>query len=574
MKPCFASLLCLFGILACDSGMSPAPTGQQQETKVEATPEQKDEVAPPVQIDLPTPPPRLPKPGHPVVSNFDELKFHGSRPSLMVVVCSYNNAKFAERNLRSVLDQDYVNFRVYYFNDASTDKTQDIVKHFQMFHPKGHLITLINSPVNKGSHVENHYNMVREHAKPDDIVVVVDGDDQLSDLHVFTDVAKVYANYPVWLTYGQYAPSRGGPGHCTPIPEEVIANNAFRKFGFVQSHLRTFRGWLFLKIPESELKYQGRYTNFAGDQIEMLPMSELAGERIAFTDRILYNYEQENPISDFRLHPGPVEDVVQDLKRRTPLKRLSDDDALIRTNRTMKVGLLFHATGKYVSFAKHAIESARKFFLPHHDVKFFVFTDAVDHPMAKDPDVVFVKANREPWPWGTMRRNVNYLNHKALFDGYDYLFATDVDISVVAPIGDEILGELVGTRHPGFNDKLPEYCRDPRYSAYVDRDKEGEVYFMGGFFGGSRERFLDLVRVTSQYVHYDFTVKGLDPNPDAGETWFWHDESYLNRYFIDNPPTVVLPSSYGYHVDATYYYPKEVSPKILLLPKDNAALHQ
>ena len=25
----------------------------------------------------------------------------------------------------------------------------------------------------------------------------------------------------------------------------------------------------------------------------------------------------------------------------------------------------------------------------------------------------------------------------------------------------------------------------------------------------------------------------------------WHDESYMNRYMIDNPPTVILPPTYA-----------------------------
>lgn len=594
MKSWFFGALLLFVlplIQACDSEI--ASSSSTEETKVieETVAPKAEEPKPPEpqpqEPQSPEPPEpqgpepaqtpsqpqeAKPTPGHLVISDFESLTFQGNRPSLMVIICSYNNATFAEKNLKSLLDQDYTNFRVYYVNDASKDETKSVVEHFLRTHPKGHLVTLINNSVNKGSHVENQYLTAKRYARPDDIVVILDGDDTLADTQVLTNVAKVYSNYPVWLTYGQYAPSRGGLGGCTAIPLEVVENNTFRQFTFVQSHLRTFYAWLLLKVPEEELKYQGRFTNFAGDVMEMFPMCELAGERIVFTDRVFYNYEQENPISDFRLNPGPVEEVLQDIKKRTPLKRLNDSDTLVRTDRIMKIGLLFHATGKYIDFASHAIESARKNFLPRHDVTFFVFTDAIGHPISNDPDVVFVPTSKEPWPWGSMRRHGNYLKHKRLFDGIDYLFATDVDISVVAPVGDEILGELVGTRHPGFNNRKAEYCKDRRYNAFVDRDKEGEVYFMGGFFGGSREQFLQLVETTANYVHIDFDVKGLDPNPDAGTTWFWHDESYLNRYFIDHPPTITLPSSYGYQPN--YKYPEGVTPKILLVDKDNAAMHQ
>jgi len=132
---------------------------------------------------------------------------------------------------------------------------------------------------------------------------------------------------------------------------------------------------------------------------------------------------------------------------------------------------------------------------------------------------------------------------------------------------------LVGTKHPGFNGKRGDHCKDPSYSSFV-RPDEGEVYFMGGFFGGSRERFLQLAQETTRWVHLDLDGKGLDPNPDPALTFFWHDESYHNRYLIDHPPTLTLSSSYGYQPDRGYSYPEGLKPRIVLVDKDNHLMHQ
>ncbi len=38
-----------------------------------------------------------------------------------IVIPSYNNIEYYERNLESILNQDYADYRVYYIDDASTD---------------------------------------------------------------------------------------------------------------------------------------------------------------------------------------------------------------------------------------------------------------------------------------------------------------------------------------------------------------------------------------------------------------------------------------------------------------------
>ena len=38
--------------------------------------------------------------------------------------------------------------------------------------------------------------------------------------------------------------------------------------------------------------------------------------------------------------------------------------------------------------------------------------------------------------------------------------------------------------------------------------------------------------------------KNIDVDNDNGITAIWHDESHMNRYFIDNPPTKILGVEY------------------------------
>jgi len=45
-----------------------------------------------------------------------------------IVIPSYNNEKWVETNIESILEQEYDNFEVFYIDDCSTDNTLQKVK--------------------------------------------------------------------------------------------------------------------------------------------------------------------------------------------------------------------------------------------------------------------------------------------------------------------------------------------------------------------------------------------------------------------------------------------------------------
>ena len=60
---------------------------------------------------------------HCIIAQYEEKKF-------VIVVPSYNNSRYYERNMRSVLSQNYAHFRVMYIDDCSPDGTGDLVENF------------------------------------------------------------------------------------------------------------------------------------------------------------------------------------------------------------------------------------------------------------------------------------------------------------------------------------------------------------------------------------------------------------------------------------------------------------
>lgn len=224
-----------------------------------------------------------------------------------------------------------------------------------------------------------------------------------------------------------------------------------------------------------------------------------------------------------------------------------------------KVGLCFAATNKYTQFIQPFLDSCRKHFLKNHEVTYFVFTDRV-RDVAPASDVVIVPTAHLPWPYVTLFRFENYYKAAQLFDGYDYVFASDVDMLFVNKAGDEILGDLVGTQHPYFQNMIRNqytYEENSVSTACITRSR-GERYFAGGFYGGKTMEFLKLVHTCAENI-----ITDLKKNFIA----VWHDESHINRYFVDNPPTKILSSAYCYPECKEYFW----LPKILMALEKNKA---
>ncbi len=226
---------------------------------------------------------------------------------------------------------------------------------------------------------------------------------------------------------------------------------------------------------------------------------------------------------------------------------------LVSSVHAAHVGILVVATGKYIQFITPLIESANRYLLPDHQKTYFVFTDG---QAPQDANIVSVYQQRLGWPYDTLMRCAVYVSHADLYANVDYLFAIDADMLFVDTVGDEILGARVATQHPGFIGQRGTYETNQISTACVPSG-QGSYYFAGGFHGGSRDEFLRLATTMYENIMIDLEKKYIA---------VWHDESHLNRYFIDNPPTVILNSSYCYPGNKRTGYPK----KLVALDKNHA----
>ena len=215
----------------------------------------------------------------------------------VIVICSYNNAEYAEGNMTSALSQVYPHYRVIFTDDASTDGTFKIAKEVVKSQNATSKVRMLRNSSNKGA-MANVYRAVQS-CDNDEIVVILDGDDQLNGPYVLKSLSSYYNNKDVWMTYGSYIESTSkkiGIYSC-PLNRYILKAGKIKRESWKTSHLRTFYAGLFKQIKTSDLFYDGRFVPMATDVAAMLPMIEMAREHTFFIAEPLYIYNLDNPIN-------------------------------------------------------------------------------------------------------------------------------------------------------------------------------------------------------------------------------------------------------------------------------------
>ena len=227
------------------------------------------------------------------------LVINGERP-ITIIIPSYNNSAWYKKNLDTLFQQKYDNYSVVYIDDCSTDNTAQLVEEYIKISNQSHRVTLIKNKIRKGA-LHNLYDAI--HACEDHtIIITYDGDDWFAHDTVLETINDAYKDNNIWLTYGQYQvyPDKT-IGQCRTIPDSVIQSKNYRKYPWVTSHPRTFYAGLFKKIKKEDLLLNGEFFEVTWDQAFMFPMLELANGHIKCIDKVLYIYNQSNPINDFKV---------------------------------------------------------------------------------------------------------------------------------------------------------------------------------------------------------------------------------------------------------------------------------
>jgi len=219
-----------------------------------------------------------------------------------IVIPSYNNEKWIEPNLASVLNQTYTNYDVLYIDDASTDNTYKAVTDIVGGLPNW--VVILNKE-NKGASYNYTEQFDKIDVQDDDIIIHLDGDDWLIDDSVLAQLNDFYNQKDCWMTYGGFVCWDGTEDikmpypQSTPYPKFVHDHKLYRQDMWRASHLRTFRYFLWNSINRQDLVSQIDDKLFwhASDLSWQYPCLEMcAEERIGVVDfyTCVYNQSKSN----------------------------------------------------------------------------------------------------------------------------------------------------------------------------------------------------------------------------------------------------------------------------------------
>ncbi|XP_037636486.1 globoside alpha-1,3-N-acetylgalactosaminyltransferase 1-like isoform X1 [Sebastes umbrosus] len=213
----------------------------------------------------------------------------------------------------------------------------------------------------------------------------------------------------------------------------------------------------------------------------------------------------------------------------------------------IRIGLLAVVVGIYAKFVQRFLSSAESHFLPGEQVTYYILTDnpnSLYPPIELGPErqlKVIPIAELPGWDRLARRRMTLLADaiRNPISSEVEYIFCADIDQEFLAPVGEEILGDLVATLHPelyGMPRNTFPYEVEEDSSACVEED-EGDYYYTSELYGGLVSEMNRLARACSLLILADqangVMARGLE-------------ESYLNRYLIDNRPTCVLSPEYSW----------------------------
>lgn len=199
------------------------------------------------------------------------------------------------------------------------------------------------------------------------------------------------------------------------------------------------------------------------------------------------------------------------------------------------------ATGEYNQFIPTLVKSANKYFKGH----IYLFTDQpLDAPNLSN--ITVMKIEHYGFPKMPLMRWEIFRQYKDVFEEA-FIFCIDADTEFIRPIDRSVNGYRVAVMHRNITRYREDFNYESRKdsTAYVSPE-EGEKYYACGFCGGRREEFIRMCEVLSNNIKKD--VKN-------GIRAIWGDESHLNRYLIDNKPTLTLPPNFMCPSTNPYFVP-------------------
>ena len=240
-------------------------------------------------------------------------------PKFVIVIPSYNNERYVEKNLLSIFQQKYPYYRVIYLDDNSLDNTYSLVSEIVSKYNKWDIFSLYRQRIR--CYASGNRYFAYHLCQDDEILVMLDGDDWFSNHNVLTRLSIEYRKGSL-VTYGSYRFYQNnritdGIYGNERFPNNVLKEKSFRHYRWTSQHLRTGYARLFKQIKIIDLMdLENNFLRCCTDLAEMMPVLEMASPKITMIPEPLYIYNKEaslqNNNSFFNQKKNPIERIYRE----------------------------------------------------------------------------------------------------------------------------------------------------------------------------------------------------------------------------------------------------------------------
>lgn len=211
----------------------------------------------------------------------------------------------------------------------------------------------------------------------------------------------------------------------------------------------------------------------------------------------------------------------------------------------MKIAIVTICTGQYNAFLNQFIQSSIKnFFIDATYRHWYIFTDI--NTYKNQNNISYFYAQHNEWPFVALKKFYYISSISNELNYYDYIFLINVNTLfykkiVIGQIGTDGCKQLIAYKH------VWPYCSAVKnqqiFNELLDLKTESNIkskayinirpytYCQSSFIGGMAIPFLKMCKELNDMTDYDLKNHIIP---------VWHDESYVNKYIVDNYDKFVL----------------------------------
>lgn len=201
--------------------------------------------------------------------------------------------------------------------------------------------------------------------------------------------------------------------------------------------------------------------------------------------------------------------------------------------KTKKVAIIILATNNYFPLGIKLIHRMNYFYKGDADLTFHFVSDIDPQNYLNTDNVIFHDKKADNWNKSTVLK-LDACKEIAINYDYDYIGCLDADSNIFRNFTDEEMFSdtfVVEHRVNRDGDNAEHYEKNINSSAYVAPENYQKIYYQTCYFGGSKEKMIEMV---------DSALKLREIDQANGIIAKWTDEAYLQIYLMKNTPTKIF----------------------------------